>query len=180
MERVRAFGCFALVLGAADERVSHPDPFDHQDLVLQVDLALGFRRELSLAGVDPARLQRATQRARESTGGRGDHVIEGGGVVGVLAWRGAVVLADLVMGAEEHRFRFDREEGAADGPSVADDPHARDVFRLVFTHVTRLDEPYRSRLDPGYGVLAYRSLAQLRSNAASAALMAFPLWMFTS
>jgi hypothetical protein len=131
---MRAFGCFALVLGAADERVSHPDLFDHQDLVLQVDLAIGLRRELPLAGVDPARLQRATQGAGESTGCRRDHVVERGRVVRVLAWRGAVMLAHLIVGAEEDRVWFDREESPTDGASVANDPHARNVCRLL-THL---------------------------------------------
>jgi len=105
---VGAFCRFAFVLGAAGQRVGHPDPLDDQDLVFQVDLAFGFRCELSLACIDPARLQRATQGAGESTGGGGDDVIERRGVVGILAGRGAVVLAHLVMGAEEDRVGLDR------------------------------------------------------------------------
>ena len=101
---MRAFCCLALIFGAAGERVAHPDPLDHQHLVLEVDVAFGLGAQLPLACVDPARLQRATQGARESTGGRRDDVVEGRGVVGVLAGRGAVVLAHLVVGAEENRL----------------------------------------------------------------------------
>jgi hypothetical protein len=107
------------------------DLLDYEHLVLEVHLAFGIRRKLSLACIDPARLQRATQGAGESTGGGGDDVVERGGVVGVLASRGAVVLANLIVGSEENRFRLNREECAAYGTPVADDPHARDVLGLL-------------------------------------------------
>jgi hypothetical protein len=122
MEGARSLRRFALVVGAARERVPDADPLDDENFVLEVDLAFGFRRELPLACVDPARLQRATQGAGESTGGRGDDVVKGRGMVGILAGRGAVVLPHLVVCPEENRLRLDREEGAADGTAVANDP----------------------------------------------------------
>jgi hypothetical protein len=122
VEGSRSLGRLALVLGAAFQGVANADLFDYQDLFLEIDLAFGFRRELPLACVDPARLQRATQGAGESTGGRGDYVVEGRGVVRVLAGRGAVVLAHLVVSAEEDGLVLDWEKGAADGTAVANDP----------------------------------------------------------
>jgi hypothetical protein len=124
VEGVGAFRCFTLVLRAAAKRVADSDAFDHEHFVLEVDLAFSLGRESPLARVDPARLQRATEGADESTGGRGDYVIEGGGVVGVLAGRRAVMLAHLVVGAEEYGVGFGRQEGPTDGTPVADDPNA--------------------------------------------------------
>jgi hypothetical protein len=43
-------------------------------------------------------------------------------MLGVLARRGAVVLADLVVGAEQNGFWLDRWKRPADRPAVADDP----------------------------------------------------------
>ena len=131
---MRALGGLPLVLGAAGERVAHPNSLDHEHLVLQVDLAFCFRRELPLARIDPARLQRATQGSRESTGGRRNDIVERGGVVGVLAWRGAVVLSHLVMGAKEDGLGLDWQKSPTDRASVAHDPDARDVLRL-FAHL---------------------------------------------
>ncbi len=119
---MRTFRGLAFLLGAAGQHVAHADSLDDKHLLLEVDLAFGFRCEIPLAGVDPARLQRATQGAGESTGGRGDDVVEGRGVVGVLAGCGAVVLAHLGMGAEQDWLSLCREKGAADGTAVANDP----------------------------------------------------------
>jgi len=121
-------------MGAAGQRVADVNPLDHEHLVLEVDLAFGLGRKPTLARVDPARLQRATQGAGESTGGRGDDVIESGGVIGILARRRAVVLADLIVRAEEDRLRLGGKEGAADRAAVADDPDPRDIRGLNFAH----------------------------------------------
>src|SRR5579859_4550947 len=133
-----ALGRFLLFFRATPQRVANRDPLDHQDLLILVDLALGLRGEPALARIDPARLQRATQRAGQSTGGGGHHVVERGRVLGVLAWRRAVVLADLVVGAEDHRVRFRRQESLPDRSALTDDPHLRNVDRAVLTHQTSL------------------------------------------
>src|SRR5690349_25166200 len=91
----------AFVRRAVAQRVRDPDPLDHEDLLLDVDVALGLGRQPPLARVDPARLQRASKGAGESTGGRGDDVVEGGGVLRVLTWRRSVVLADGPVRAED-------------------------------------------------------------------------------
>ena len=119
---MRTFRRLALVFRASFQRVADADPLDHEDLVLDVDLALRLRAQSPFTRVDPARLQRATQGAGESTGGGGDNIIEGRRVIGILPWCRAVVLAHLVVCAEENRFRLDWEKGAADGTAVANDP----------------------------------------------------------
>jgi hypothetical protein len=104
------------------------DALDDQHLVLDDDIAFGVSAQSALARIDPARLQRATQGARESTGGRGDHVVERGGVLGILACRGPIVLAHLVVGAENYRLGFGRNMSRSDRPAFADDPDPRDIL----------------------------------------------------
>jgi hypothetical protein len=131
VEGVRALRRLALVLGAAGQRVAHANPLDDEHLLVEVDLAFGFRRKPALARVDPARLQRATQGAGESTGRGGDDVVERGRVVLILAGRRAVVLTNLVVGSEEHGVGLRRQERATNGTVVPDDPDSRDVLGLV-------------------------------------------------
>jgi hypothetical protein len=123
VEAVSALGSLALVVGASGQRIADADSLDDQDLVFHDHVAYGFRREPSVAGVDPARLQRATQSAGESTGRRGDHVVKGGRVVRVLAGGGAIVLAHLIVGAEEDRLRLERQVGLPDRAALANDSH---------------------------------------------------------
>jgi hypothetical protein len=108
MEGMRALGHLALVIGAPGEVIAHVDALDHEHLLLQHDDAFGIRAEPTLAGVDPARLQRATQGPGESTGGRGHHVVESGGMVRILPRSGAVMLANLIVRAEHDRPGFRR------------------------------------------------------------------------
>jgi hypothetical protein len=61
----------ALVVGQS-QVVGNMDAFHHQDSPLQFHLANRFRGQPALAGGDPARLQRATQGASQSTGCGGD------------------------------------------------------------------------------------------------------------
>src|SRR5712692_1623999 len=118
MEGMRALGRLALVFGAPGEVISNVDALDHEHLVLQHDDAFGIGGQPTVAGVDPARLQRAPQGPRESTSGSGHHVVERGGMVGILPGGGAVVLADLVMRPEHDRFALCGNVGAADRPAA--------------------------------------------------------------
>jgi hypothetical protein len=53
--------CGLLLIGRAfGQTVRDTDPFDHQHAVLQLDVALDRRLQSALAGLDPARLQRAS------------------------------------------------------------------------------------------------------------------------
>ena len=108
VESMGSLGCLALFVGTACEVVAHVDVLDHQYLVLHDHGAFGIRAQPALACVDPARLQRAAQGACESTGRSRYHVVERGGMVGILPWGGAVVLADLVVRAEHDRLGFRR------------------------------------------------------------------------
>src|SRR5256885_15858836 len=73
---VGAPGSSLLVHRATSQLIPDPNALDDEHAVLDLNVALGLRNELAFAGLNLARLQRATQRAGESTCGRGDHVIE--------------------------------------------------------------------------------------------------------
>lgn len=82
------------------EAVGHVDAFDDEDAVLDLDLTDGFGTETTVSRRDAARLERATQRARESAA-RGRHdVVERRGVGLVVVHRDPVVLGDRAVDAE--------------------------------------------------------------------------------
>ncbi len=121
MKAVGALGSLSLVFGAAGQLISNADAFDHQRLVLDLHVAFSLAHEPAFAGVDPARLQRATQGAGQSTS-RGRHnVIERGGVVREEPGRGAVVVANLVVGSKNDGFGLDRQVGPPDRASFANE-----------------------------------------------------------
>src|SRR6202011_2563828 len=107
-------GGLALVLRAILEPVADTDALDDEHLVLKLHVSLSLGLQLASAGVDSARLQRATQGAGQSTGRRRDHVVECGGVVWEQAGRSAVVFPDLIVGSEEDWLRLDRQVGSPD------------------------------------------------------------------
>jgi hypothetical protein len=82
MECVGALCRVALVFGTVCKAVAHVDPFDHKHFFFQHHDAFSDRAEPPLARVDSARLQRAPQGSRESTGGGGNDVVQRGRVVG--------------------------------------------------------------------------------------------------
>jgi hypothetical protein len=130
MEGMRTLGRLALVIRTPGEVIPHVDALDHEHLVLQHDDTFGIGAQPTLACIDPTRLQRATQGSRQSTGSRGHHVVERGGVVWILPRRSPVMLADLVVRPEHDRLGLGWEIGAADRPALADDSDLRDVLRL--------------------------------------------------
>jgi hypothetical protein len=108
VERVRPLRRLAFVVRTTNQPIADSDSLDDQDLIDNVDLALRLGAQAPITGVDPARLQRASQGAGQSTGGGGHHIVESRRVVGILSWSGAVVLADLVVGPEHDRLGFRR------------------------------------------------------------------------
>lgn len=136
MVLMRPLGSLALVGRTVRKRVVDPDRLEAQDPVLDVDVALGFRGQVSPAGVDPARFQRAAKCAGQSTGRRGDDVVKRGGVVRILAGRRAVVLTDLVVRAEDHRLGLGGQECLPDRTPLPNDSHPGDVRRPGF-HFTK-------------------------------------------
>jgi hypothetical protein len=80
------------------------DALDDQDAVLVLDLTSRLRGEPSFSGRDVTRLQRASERPRQSAGRRGDDVVECRRALGAAAALHAVVVGDLVMNAELDRL----------------------------------------------------------------------------
>jgi hypothetical protein len=96
-----AVGGVAFVVGHVHAAVLNVDPFDDQDVVLELDLAACMSHQTG--GVDSPGRKSARERARQSTGGGADNVVQRGGVLGELTGRGAVVLGDWAVGAVVHR-----------------------------------------------------------------------------
>lgn len=106
---VRPLSRVPLIGRTPAQAIAHPDPLDHQHPVLHLDVAFGVRLQLPLPGVDPARLQRATQGAGQSAGGGGNHVVERGGPGLNPLRQPAVVLADGAVGAKRNRLGLGRK-----------------------------------------------------------------------
>lgn len=130
MEAVRSLCRLSLVIRASGQRVAHSDALDHEDLVLEHHIPLRLRRKPAAASIDLARLQRATQCSRQSTGRRSDDIVKSRRMVRVLAGSGSVVLSNLSMGAEYDRVGLRGQIGLADRPTLADDPDTRHVLDL--------------------------------------------------
>jgi len=58
----------------------HVDAAYHKHAFVRFHLAGHFSHELPVARIDVTRLQRASEGAQHSTGSRGDHIIDRGGV----------------------------------------------------------------------------------------------------
>ena len=106
---VGAPGRRLLVRRATSQLIADPNALDDEHAALDLDVALGLGCEVSLAGVDLARLQRATQRAGESTCRGGDHVIERCRMRLELAGFRPVMRRHLVVHAERNRLGLSRE-----------------------------------------------------------------------
>jgi hypothetical protein len=121
MEGVRPLGGFAFFFRTAAECIAHPDSLDHQHFFLDYDVALGVCLEPALAGVDPARLQRAPQGPRESAGcGRHD-VVQRRRPLGKLPCGRAVMRANLVVCTKDHRRGLCGEIRLAKRAALAND-----------------------------------------------------------
>lgn len=103
---MRALCRVSLFRRAALQRVTDANPLDDEHAILDFDVPLGIRRQVALPRFDPTRLQRATQRAGQSTGRGGDDVVERGCVRLERARGCAVMFRHLVVDAEADRIVF--------------------------------------------------------------------------
>ncbi len=96
------------VLCHSAQVIGHMDSSENEHLVVRLDLSFHFSRQLSIAGVDVARLQRASERAEQSASRRGDDVVDRRGM-GLGYFRGhAIMLGDGAVDAEHRRLGFGR------------------------------------------------------------------------
>lgn len=110
-----------------DEAVIDPDPLDHEDAVLSLDLAGGLDVVALGIDVDLTRLQRAGERAGQSPTGRSHDVVERRGVRRILLGIDAVVLGHLGVDSERDGALLGGQVGQPLGAAQALDPDLRDV-----------------------------------------------------
>ena len=124
---VRAPGGVLLFRRTTPQLVADPNALDDEHAVLDLDVPLRLGGEMSLAGVDLARLQRATQRAGESTCRRRDHVIERRGVRLEGTGLRSIMLRHLVVYTECNRLGLRRKMRLTEGTFDALDPNVGDI-----------------------------------------------------
>ena len=100
---MRSLRRFAFVLGATGKLVVNANPLDDQHAILDLDIALAFRCQLAAAGVDPTRLQRASQGAGHSTRCCRDHVVQRGRARFYVLGSDAIVLGNRIVDGEDDR-----------------------------------------------------------------------------
>ena len=84
-------------------------PDDHQVVVVHLDVAPGFAGELSIAGRDVARFQRAAKCANQSTGGGRNDIVDGSRVRFSAGHIFVVLLGNLGVHSELNRLFFVRQ-----------------------------------------------------------------------
>jgi hypothetical protein len=89
--------------------IGYVDSFNYQNIAVFLNFTACFRGEKSLTGRYLARFQRAAEGAGQSAGGRGDHIIKGGGLRFVDIRIHPVVLGNLGMHAEFNRLLHQRQ-----------------------------------------------------------------------
>ena len=86
------------------ELVAHVNASDHKHVTIELNFSDCFRTKPVIASVDLARLQRASECSCESTGGRGNDIIQGCGMRWISIRGNLVMLSDLGMNAEDDRL----------------------------------------------------------------------------
>lgn len=119
------------------------DATDHEYAIFGfLDFTDGLAAQAVAIGLDPARLQRASEGSRQSAGHSGGDVVEGRGVRLERCGRDLVVPRHGPVDAERHGLRLGRELRAPQGSFDALDAHPRTVndvghvvipFVLVFS-----------------------------------------------
>src|SRR5580658_44334 len=106
----------------------HVNPPDYQNALLLPHLSAGLRRQLSIAGIDLTRFQRACECAHHSTGGSGDYVVDGRRMrfLDALA-RHLIVLRDRSVDTENDRVGLAWKMSDAQWADLAFDLDVRNV-----------------------------------------------------
>ena len=86
------------------ELVAHVNASDHKHVAIELNFSDCFRTKPVIASVDLARLQRASECSCESTGGRGNDIIQGCGMRWISIRGNLVMFSDLGMYAEDDRL----------------------------------------------------------------------------
>ena len=103
------------------------DASQYQHTALHFDLSMRHARQVAFARRDPARLQRATQGAEQSSTGCRNQVVDGRRVRIRNVALDAVVARDRAMRAKAHRLGFGRHLRQTQGPLDARQRDLRSV-----------------------------------------------------
>lgn len=117
------------------------DPLDDEYTIFNFDLANRVGNEVAAACVDLARLQRASQGARQSTGCGGDHPVDRRGIRRKVFHRHPVMLGDVGVDSKCVVPIFGRQPDVADGTPDPLYPDIRSVFDV--SHGSPLTPCYR-------------------------------------
>src|SRR6266545_4766911 len=129
LERALDLGAVGVLIDA--QRVLDVDPLDDEHAVLVFDLAASLSREPARARRNLTRLQRASERPRESPARRRDDVVERRRVLGLAAAIDAVVVCHLVVDSEPDRLVAPRDERTPERAAQALDPRPARVDHLA-------------------------------------------------
>ncbi len=108
--------------GKSAQSETDVDPLDHEHVTLELDLALGLGDQTIDRRRHLTRFQRASEGSGQSTGGRGDDIVERGRVRLDLG-ADLVVSRDRAVDTENDGHALRREIGLAQRPFHALDPH---------------------------------------------------------
>jgi hypothetical protein len=113
------------------QAIAHMNAPDHKNVSLELDFSRSFRSELVVASIDMARLQRASECPRQSTGRRSDDVVERGRMRRICIRRNLVVLGDLGVNAKDYRLFLRGQISEPHGTGLAFNPHARRIDDVI-------------------------------------------------
>jgi hypothetical protein len=129
--------CRLAFVGGKAQVIRYVNAPHNQHIPLLFDLADRLRGESSFSSRNIARLQRASQGTRKSTGGRSYEIVQGCGVRFEDLWIHAVMLSDLRVNAEIDRFRLYRQIGSA-----------QRAFHALYAHVGAIYDSFVHRRPP--------------------------------
>ena len=107
--------------------VANKDSADDQHVAVQFDFASHFRDQLTVAGINLTRFQRAPEGAGQSSSRGGHHVIERGGARRVSLRGNLVMFGNLRVHSEHHRSLLRGQIGQAHGPALPLDANSRNI-----------------------------------------------------
>jgi hypothetical protein len=129
VDAVNAFDRLARHIGSNAEFVDYVNPFDDQDLLIELYIAGHVGAQLLNA--DLACSQRAGKRARESPACGSDDVVERGGVFWEFAGNDPVVFGNRSVQSEADGLLLSGEPGQPDRPALSFDVNVRSIDRLA-------------------------------------------------
>ena len=103
MDPVNPFNRLPLVRRRS-ELIAYVNASDHKHVAIELNFSGCFRSKPVIASIDLARLQRASECSCESTGGRGNDIIQGRGMRWISIRGNLVMFSDLGMYAEDDRL----------------------------------------------------------------------------